>query len=592
RVLADHGIQSDAYSFQLGVDYPERDYCTQYDETDLHFIQRLCEEEGIHYHFRHSPEGHHLVFGDDQTVFPRLAPTGFDQGNGMVADEPVIKRFGVRLETRTSRVTRRDYDHQKARLLLESQARGEQLPDLEDYDYPGRFTDRSRGKHLAQRSLERHRSDYRQATGHSDQPTLRSGHFLELQGHPRDSWNDLWLITDIHHEGKQPQALEESITSAESPGTDFSSSPQPSPARGEGETAFTQGYRNHFQATPWDTPHRPALAHPKPKVLGTQTATVTGPAGEEIHCDNQGRIKVQFHWDREGQADANTSCWLRVASNWAGNHWGSITIPRIGMEVLVSFLEGDPDQPLVSGCLCNSAHPVPYELPEHKTRTVFKSLSSPGGSGFNELRIQAKAGEEQIFIHAQRDWDQNIQHDQTIRVGNERHERVEANRYTENLAEEHHTTHADRKTEIRVDDHLTVAHNQHIKLGQGQFIEAGREIHYHAGDKVVIDASMELTAKGGGSFLKLDPSGVTLNGPTIRINAGGAAAQGSRLAILLPQVADSVAQTEAGALLQPAQPTALAKLLAAANDNLLLVSQCHRQPDGQCPLEGCPCASA
>src|SRR5690554_6801213 len=196
------------------------------------------------------------------------------------------------------------------------------------------------GKRLAQRSLERHRSDYRQATGHSDQPTLRSGHFLELQGHPRDSWNDLWLITDIHHEGKQPQVLEESITSAESAGTDYS----PSPARGEGETAFTQGYRNHFQATPWDTPHRPALRHPKPRMLGQQTAVVTGPAGEEIHCDDQGRIKVQFHWDREGQADAHTSCWRRVASSWAGNRWGSVTIPRIGMEVLVSFLEGDPDQ--------------------------------------------------------------------------------------------------------------------------------------------------------------------------------------------------------------------------------------------------------
>ena len=615
RVLEDHGIQSDAFQFQLGSDYPERDYCTQYDESDLHFLQRLCEEEGIHYHFRHSQDGHLLVFGDDQTVFPRLSPVSFDQGNGMVADEPVIKRFGVRLETRTSRVTRRDYDSNKARLQLESQARGDQLPDLEDYDYPGRFTDRSRGKQLAQRSLERHRSDYHQATAHSDQPTLRSGHFLELQGHPRTSWNDLWLITELHHEGKQPQVLEESVTDADLSGV-HSSAPSPLAGQaqrrtaegwpegrapqgrvmgwGEGETdpTFTQGYRNHFHATPWATPHRPALAHPKPKVLGTQTATVAGPEGEEIHCDPHGRIKVQFHWDREGQADANTSCWLRVASNWAGNHWGSITIPRIGMEVLVSFLEGDPDQPLVSGCLYNSAHPVPYELPEHKTRTVFKSLSSPGGSGFNELRIEDKAGEEQIFIHAQRDWDQNIQHDQTIRVGNERHERVEANRYTENLAEEHHTTHADRKTEIRVDDHLTVAHNQHIKLGQGQFIEAGREIHYHAGDKVVIDASMELTAKGGGSFLKLDPSGVTLNGPTIRINAGGAAAQGSRLAILLPQVADSVGQTETGALLQPAQPTALAKLLAAANDNLLLVSQCHRQPDGQCPLEGCPCASA
>src|SRR5690554_6466794 len=419
--------------------------------TGLHFIQRLCEEEGIHYHFRHSPDGHHLVFGDDQTVFPRLAPTGFDQGNGMVADEPVIKRFGVRLETRTSRVTRRDYDHQMARLLLESQARGEQLPDLEDYDYSGRFTDRSRGKHLAQRSLERHRSDYRQAAGHSNQPTLRSGHFLELQGHPRDSWNDLWLITAIHHEGKQPQVLEESITDAGvSKSYGFTPSPLEGQAQrrtaegwpegrapegrvmgwGEGETDpnFTQGYRNHFQATPWDTPHRPALRHPKPRALGQQTAVVTGPAGEEIHCDAQGRIKVQFHWDREGQADAHTSCWLRVASSWAGNHWGSVTIPPIGMEVLVSFLEGDPDQPLVSGCLYNSAHPVPYELPAHKTRSLFKSLSSPGGNGFNELRIEDKAGEEQIFIHAQRDWDQNIQHDQTIRVGNECRTRWSAER--------------------------------------------------------------------------------------------------------------------------------------------------------------------
>src|SRR5690554_4689558 len=558
RVLADHGIQSDAYSFQLGVDYPERDYCTQYDETDLHFIQRLCEEEGIHYHFRHSPDGHHLVFGDDQTVFPRLAPTGFDQGNGMVADKPVIKRFGVRLETRTSRVTRRDYDHQKARLLLESQARGEQLPDLEDYDYPGRFTDRSRGKHLAQRSLERHRSDYRQATAHSTQPTLRSGHFLELQGHPRDSWNDLWLITDIHHEGKQPQVLEESITSAESAGTDYS----PSPARGEGETAFTQGYRNHFQAAPWDTPHRPALRHPKPRVLGQQTAVVTGPAGEEIHCDEQGRIKVQFHWDREGQADANTSCWLRVASNWAGNHWGSVTIPRIGMEVLVSFLEGDPDQPLVSGCLYNSAHPVPYELPEHKTRTVFKSLSSPGGNGFNELRIEDRAGEEQIFIHAQRDWDQNIQHDQTIRVGNERHERIEANRYTENLAEEHHTTHADRKTEIRADDHLTIGGSQHFKAGVAHLTKAGREIHLKAGQKMVIEADSELTLSAGGSFIRITPAGVTVVGPTIRQNAGGRPGQGSGSQPVLPDEVHKAEGEQSGELLTPVSPAVALQRLA------------------------------
>ncbi|WP_185267963.1 type VI secretion system Vgr family protein [Halopseudomonas xiamenensis] len=565
RLLEEHGIHADAYAFQLGSEYPQRDYCTQYAESDLHFIQRLCEEEGIHYHFRHSQDGHLLVFGDDQTAFPRLEPTGFCQGNGLVADESVIKRFGVRLETRSSRVTRRDYDHTKARLLLEGEARSEQLPDLEDYHYPGQFHDRTRGKHLARRTLERHRSDYRQASGHSDQPTLRSGHFLELQGHPRTSWNDLWLLTDIHHHGKQPQVLEESITNTTSTTTSgqhwFTPSPLAGEGRGEGEKAFYQGYRNHFTATPWDTPHRPALHHHKPKVLGTQTATVTGPENEEIHCDPQGRVKVQFHWDREGQADAHTSCWLRVASSWAGNQWGSIAIPRIGMEVLVSFLEGDPDQPLVSGCLYNSAHQVPYALPEHKTRSLFKSQSSPGGEGFNELRIEDKAGEEQIFIHAQRDWDQRIQHDQRIHVGHERHERIEANRYTENLAEEHHRTHGDRKTEIKADDHLTVGNNQHIKLGQGQFIEASEEIHYYAGNKVVIEAGMELTAKVGGSFIKLDPSGITLNGPSIRINAGGAAGRGSGLGILLP------APVHLAAFEQHGQP--LEKALANTPDNPL-----------------------
>ena len=171
----------------------------QYAESDLHFIQRLCEEEGLHYHFQHSAEGHVLVFGDDQTVFPKLGrPTAYVQDSGLVADEPVIKRFGVRLETRSSRVTRRDYDFEQPRLQLESAVTCESAPDLEDYDYPGRFTDRTHGKHLARRALERHRSDYQLAEGDSDQPTLRSGHFLELGEHPRREWNDLWLLREIH----------------------------------------------------------------------------------------------------------------------------------------------------------------------------------------------------------------------------------------------------------------------------------------------------------------------------------------------------------------------------------------------------------
>ncbi|MGL4315083.1 MAG: type VI secretion system tip protein VgrG, partial [Pseudomonas sp.] len=370
-ILEEHGIVQGAYQFQLGASYPKRDYCVQYDESDLHFVQRLCEEEGIHYHFQHSADGHVLVFADDQTAFPRLPPVAYQQDSGLVADKPVIKRFGLRLATRTSRVTRRDYDFEKPRLQLEAahalskNPGGEAKPDLEDYDYPGRFTERPRGKHLAQRSLERHRADYQLAEGQSDQPLLLSGHFLELANHPRGDWNQLWLLGEIHHEGKQPQVLEESVTSFLG-------------ARKETEGAedgFHQGYRNRFSATPWDIPYRPPLQHPKPRILGSQSAVVTGPKGEEIHCDQYGRVKVQFHWDREGQADDKTSCWLRVASSWAGDRYGGIAIPRVGMEVLVTFLEGDPDQPLLSGCLYHAEHVVPYDLPAHKTRTVFKTLS-------------------------------------------------------------------------------------------------------------------------------------------------------------------------------------------------------------------------
>ena len=525
QVLQEHGIQANAYQFQLGSIYPEREYCVQYDESDLHFVQRLCEEEGIHYHFQHSEQGHVLTFGDDQTAFPKLAPTAYQQDSGLVADKPVIKRFGVRVETRSSRVIRRDYDFEKPKLLMEADAKSAFKPDLEDYDYPGRFVDRERGKHLSQRILERHRHDFERAQGDGDQPLLVSGHFLALTEHPRASWNDLWLLTEIHHEGKQPQVLEESVTS-----------------HTEVSYGFQQGYRNRFTATPWAVLYRPPIHHPKPRILGSQSAVVTGPAGEEIHCDQYGRVKVQFFWDREGQADDKTSCWLRVSSSWAGDRYGGIAIPRVGMEVLVTFLEGDPDQPLVTGCLYHAEHVVPYDLPANKTRSLFKTLSSPGGGGYNELHIEDKKGAEQIYIHAERDWDENIEHDQKIRIGNERHDTVEANSYSEFKAEEHRTTHLDRKSEIKANDHLTVGNNQHIKIGTGQFINAGNEIHLSSGLKVILEAGSELTFKAAGSFIKLDASGITLVGPIIKFNSGGAPGSGSGAAPsppILPKPADT-----------------------------------------------------
>ena len=574
QVLEEHGIQANAYQFQLGSIYPEREYCVQYDESDLHFVQRLCEEEGIHYHFQHSDQGHVLVFGDDQTPFPKLAPTAYQQDSGLVADQAVIKRFGVRVETRTSRVTRRDYDFEKPKLLMEADAKSEFVPDLEDYDYPGRFVERERGKHLSQRALERHRHDFELAQGESDQTLLVSGHFLAFTDHPRPSWNDLWLLTEIHHEGKQPQVLEESVT-------DFSlPSPSGRGAGGEGRpdnADFQQGYRNHFTATPWTAPYRPSLEHPKPRILGSQSAVVTGPAGEEIHCDQYGRVKVQFFWDREGQADDKTSCWLRVSSSWAGDRYGAIAIPRIGMEVLVTFLEGDPDQPLVTGCLYHKEHVVPYDLPANKTRTVFKTLSSPGGGGYNEIRIEDKKGEEQIYIHAERDWDENIEHDQKIRIGNERHDTVEANSYSEFKAEEHRTTHLDRKSEIKANDHLTIGNNQHIKIGTGQFINAGSEIHLSSGQKVVLEAGSELTFKAAGSFIKLDGSGITMVGPIIKFNSGGGPGSGSGAAPVLPGKVKAADADKAGALLTQAQIQTLKR-------NAPFCEECEKCKEGACAI--------
>ncbi|ATR82262.1 hypothetical protein CS390_06655 [Pseudomonas sp. HLS-6] len=239
-----------------------------------------------------------------------------------------------------------------------------------DYGYPGHFNQDKQGALLAKRALERHRSDYQQAHGDSDQPLLVSGHFLRLAEHGNPAWNDLWLLTEITHEGRQPQVLEEAIVS------DFEADLD----------GFHQGYRNHFVATPWDTPFRPPLEHPKPRLFGTQSAVVTGPEGEEIYCDAYGRVKVQFFWDREGQADERTSCWMRVASNWASQGFGAISLPRIGMEVLISFQEGDPDRPLVTGCLFHGVHLPPYRLPDFKTVATVKSKEHKG-SRSNELRI-------------------------------------------------------------------------------------------------------------------------------------------------------------------------------------------------------------
>jgi len=212
KLLAEHGILEGAYRLALGPEpYPIRDYCVQYGESDLHFLDRLCEEEGIHYHFEHRPEGAVLVFGDDATSFPRLAATPYHPGSGQVADHSVIRRLQVGLQTRSTQLTLRDQDSLQPRLRLESRSAAEHQPQLEHYAFPAGFRDRTRGRQLSSRGLEALRVDSQSARGQGDQPTLSTGHFLPLTAHPRADWNQLWLLTGIEHQGRQPQVLEEGL---------------------------------------------------------------------------------------------------------------------------------------------------------------------------------------------------------------------------------------------------------------------------------------------------------------------------------------------------------------------------------------------
>ncbi|MEH6349867.1 type VI secretion system Vgr family protein [Pseudomonas sp. 3JA] len=563
-ILKEHGILTDAHRFQLSASYSPRDYCVQYRESDLHFIERLCHEEGLHYHFQHSESSHHLVFGDDQTVFPRLEHrTVYKHGSGMVDDEPVIHRFGLRLETRTSRVTCRDYDFKKSTFLLESSCQPgiEKIrPDLEAYDYPGDFTQEKRGRLLSRRALERHRIDYRQAEGKSDQPALTTGHFLTLSGHPRQEWNDLWLLTEVHHEGKQPQVLEE-ITLSDT---------------GRTGDHFNQGYRNHFVATPWDATFRSQRVYQKPRVWGSQTAIVTGPKGEEIHCDLYGRVKVRFFWDRTGDFDDGSSCWLRVASNWTGNRYGGVTIPRVGMEVLVTFIEGDPDKPLISGCLTNSANATPYPLPAHKTRTVFRSCSSPGNKGFNELHLEDRAGQELIYLRAQRDMEQKIENDSRLEIGNERRETIRGNSITALHAEEHRTTAADRTVQVEGNDYLRVA-NRHTCVDQTLAVEAGQQIHIKAGAHVVLEAGVSLSLKAGGQHILINHSGIYSSS---EIQLGGAPMAGATASSFTPGLTDPLAVPVP--LLAPTQRALITASKAAGLDFCPICEACR---EGLCPME-------
>lgn len=388
------------YSLRLGQ-YSPREYCVQYRETDLNFISRLMEEEGIFYFFEHEEDKHTLILCDDSQAkcqpCPHQARARCEATAGGWKDEDVIQQWLQAREYRPGVYTATDYNFETPTTSLLSTVNGQ--GEYEIYDFPGDYLKRTDGNTLTRMRLEEHQSSQTLGHGESNCRAFGVGYKFELEDHYRQDLNQEYVLTALHHSGRYSQ--------------DYGSG---SGGAGAAEAA----YHNRFECVPAETPIRPARRTPVPVVQGCQTAVVVGPAGEEIFTDKYGQVKVQFHWDREGSHNENSSCWMRVSQPWAGQGWGGVSIPRIGQEVLVDFLEGDPDRPLITGRVYNAAQMPPYELPAAAHMMGFKSNSTKGGGGYNEMVSMDTKGSEMVRIHSAKDMNTTVEHDDSQTVRNDR----------------------------------------------------------------------------------------------------------------------------------------------------------------------------
>ncbi|ELE8120009.1 type VI secretion system tip protein VgrG [Vibrio fluvialis] len=503
-LLQEMGIND--YAFALTRDCAQREFCVQYRETDLDFLHRLAAEEGLVYSFIHEEGKHTLIFSDASESLPKLGePIPYNTLAGGMIESPYISALSVHTQSEVSQTALQDYSFKKPAYSFAQQAVGTEMayqqPNYEHFDAPGRYKDDVSGKAFSQIRLDYLRRNAHTATGKSNQPLLRPGVKFDLQEHLDDTLNRDWLVVRVTSQGTQPQALEE--------------------AGGNGATT----YANQISLIP---AHRTWRATPqaKPQVDGPMIATVVGPQGEEIFCDEHGRVKLHFPWDRYSNGDEHSSCWVRVSQGWAGSQYGMIAIPRIGHEVIVSFLNGDPDQPIVTGRTYHATNTAPYTLPDNKTKTVLRTETHQG-QGYNELSFEDQAGSEQIYLHAQKDFDGLIENDHTRVIKHDKHLTVENDRFTQIKNNQHLIVGGESRESVTGNRTLMVEGSLHVKTGSVWVNESGTEVHIKAGQKVVIEAGSEITVKAGGSFVKVDPAGVHLSGAGVNLNSGGSPGSGS-----------------------------------------------------------------
>ncbi len=417
EILKDDQIPADRAVMRLQETYPAKEFSVQYQETDLAFLSRILESDGIWYFFEQAEHKHMLVMADSRSAYQPVSgdsALAFKQSEGMVPVEEVVYQLAMSKTIGPGKVSQTDFNYNNPSLPLMTAQGVKKNQALEIYMYPGGYADPDAGQHLAQVRLQEVQSMQESGGGSSTCARLAPGFTFTVKGHPTASFNRDYLVVAVKHWGQQPQALEE--TGA--PG------------------ALT--YHNEFTVIPAETTFRPSRRAAKPVIQGPQTAVVMGLEGEEIYTDDQGRVKVRFHWDRGEAKDEKSSCWIRVSQFWAGEGWGAMFLPRKGQEVIVSFLDGDPDRPIITGRVYNGANPTPHALPDHKTKSTILSQSTDGGGGANELSFEDAKGHEEVFLHAQKDLTmavendrrQAIGHDEWLSVDNDRTKMVAANETT------------------------------------------------------------------------------------------------------------------------------------------------------------------
>jgi type VI secretion system secreted protein VgrG len=475
KVFKDFGFENFVSDDGLSESYREWEFCVQYRETAFNFVSRLMEQEGIAYYFKHEDGKHTLALTDSinaHTPYENYDTVPYHPHEQGAQDKEAVTAWVMEKELQPGVFAHNDFDFenprqaaQNALVTQSSVSRAHEKSDFEIYDYPGEFVQHGDGESLAKLRIQELQTRHEILEGKATALGLCAGCTFKLEDHPRGDQNREYLITS---------------TSYEIDAGEFETSRGPS---------GKQNWSCDFTAIPSEQPFRPARFTPKPLIQGVQTAIVTGPDGEEIHTDAFGRVTVKFHWDRHGEANENSSCWVRVSQVWAGKEWGGIHIPRIGQEVIVEFLEGDPDRPIITGRVYNAEQVVPYALPANKTQSGIKSRSTQDGTpdNFNEIRFEDKKGGEQLYIHAEKDKKvmvendrtEEVGHDESISIGNDRTESVENNESisigkdrTEDVGKnESITIGENRTTDVGKNEQLTIGEKHTVSVGKDQTIE-------------------------------------------------------------------------------------------------------------------------